>query len=189
MSDDLSQLDATIDAEFREVGWRASGPRATVSGDVTQPGNAASPADLRRLIQAVDALTERFGESSSKSLESIDNRLGIVTAVLNRPTSVGSPHANGTASSTHGPIEAEVAELKARVESLTTVFIEFGTSIRRAVSTNTSEVSTALSELGRRLDGLEAVLDRRRAVAPRTGDRPVNLAARSGPRASANPQE
>lgn len=153
MGDDLSQLDAVIDAEFREVGWSASGLRTGAADTASRA--AANGSELRKLTEAVQCLVEQFGVSSPRTLEGIENRLDIVAAVLNRQGPLGSPPLpNETRSPTHD----DVAGLRSKLESLTTVFLEFGTSIRRAMSTSAIDITTALTEVERRLDNIEAVL-------------------------------
>lgn len=178
MNDDLSRLDAAIDARFRTVGWQAAGHRERLldhsevrgvertDGDL-RPAAPDEQAGLRELAAglqaAIDQLAPRLGrieapmEASShagpsSALQRIDDRLSIVTEVLNHRARPGVGSANGIDPQI-AALRADMAEVKARLESLTTVLVEFGTAIRRSMMSNTGDVLNELARLRGRLGG------------------------------------
>lgn len=178
MNDDLSQLDTAIDARFHTVGWQAAGQRGrlldhgVVRGDEqtigdVRPGTLDERTDIReltaRLQATIEQLAPRLGRIEaqiearsqavpSSALQRIDDRLGVVAEVLNQRARPDRGSANGTDPQIVA-LRADIADVRARLESLTTVLVEFGASIRRNMVTNTGDVLNELVRLSNRLAG------------------------------------
>lgn len=188
MSDDLSQLDAAIDARFRAVGWQAAGHRDRLLRNGKQRGaegangggRPAAPdyqSDMRELAAglqaAIEQLAPRLGRieaqieehsrvEPSSALQRIDDRLGVVAEVLNQRPRSDRGSDNGTDRQIVA-LRADMAEVKARLESLTTVLVEFGASIRRSMVTTMADVANELARLS----------DRDRLARPSSSTRPL----------------
>lgn len=182
MSDDFSQLDAAIDAKFRAVGWRQAGePFSEDELAAQRNGNAQHP-PTPGTDDPEHPRAQLNGTIDPSTLQSIEDRLGVVAEVLHR-RSAGNAGPGGGSDAQFAVLRTEMAalrtdmtEVRARLEALTTVLVEFGNTTRRTMASTTTELLLELGKLGEGVSRLSRLTVPRPTVSrnrnrPQVGER------------------